>query len=77
MRVTIATVSETLFEGEAKELNIPGIDGDMTILSNHMSLVTTLKAGTASVVLNDGTKQHFPIQGGVLEVSHNHATVLL
>ncbi len=77
MRVTIATVAETLFEGEAKELTIPGVDGEMTILGHHMPLVTNLKAGQATVVGLDGKKQQFPINGGVLEVSHNHATVLL
>lgn len=77
MRVTIASVGETLYEGEAKELIIPGIDGEMTILGNHMPLVTTLRAGIATVVSNDYVRTNIPIQGGVLEVSRNHATVLL
>jgi F-type H+-transporting ATPase subunit epsilon len=77
MRITIATVAETLYEGEAKELIIPGVDGEMTILGNHMPLVTNLKAGQATVVNLDGTRQQYPVNGGVLEVSHNHATVLL
>ena len=78
MRVTIAKVSEKLFDGEARELIVPGADGVLTILSNHMPLVTTLKKGEARVkVFAELDTVSFVIDGGVLEVSNNHAIVLL
>lgn len=78
MRVTIARVTERLFDGEAKELIVPGQDGVLTILSHHMPLVTTLKSGEVRVKESAESEViSFAIEGGVLEVSNNHATVLL
>jgi F-type H+-transporting ATPase subunit epsilon len=76
MHVTIAKVDENLFDGEAKSLTVPGSAGEMTILAEHMPLVTTLKAGTITVRSTGGEKS-FPITGGVLEVRRDGATVIL
>ena len=78
MRVTIAKVDENLFDGEAVSMTVPGSAGEMTILSHHEPLITTLKAGT--IVLRetrDSTPQTFPIESGVLEVNGEGATVIL
>lgn len=78
MHVVIAKVDEVLFEGEAYSLTVPGAEGEMTVLSRHEPLITTLKAGEARVHLVAGdTPKLFPIQGGVLEVRSDGATVIL
>ena len=78
MRVIIARVGETLYEGEAHSLTVPGRAGEMTILSHHMPLVSTLKKGTVTVrETKDSEPKEFEIQEGVLEVSGDSATVLL
>ena len=78
MRVIIARVGETLYEGEAHSLTVPGRAGEMTILSHHMPLVSTLKKGTVIVrETKDSAPKEFEIQEGVLEVSGDSATVLL
>ncbi len=76
MHVTIAKVDQNLFDGEADSLTVPGTDGEMTILPEHMPIVTTLKAGTITVHGTQG-EQQFPIKGGVLEVRRDGATVIL
>lgn len=76
LHVTIATVSETLFDGSADMLIVPGSAGEMGILANHEPLITTLKSGTVTVKV--GTEKHtFPVTQGVLEVSNSVASVLL
>ena len=78
MRVTIAKVSEKLFDGDARELTVPSVDGELTILSHHMPLVTTLKKGEVRVVeAANANPIIFSIDGGVLEISNNRAIVLL
>ena len=78
MHVVIAKVDEVLFEGEAHSLTVPGADGEMTVLGRHMPLITTLKPGEARVHVAAGdTPKIFPIQGGVLEVRADGATVIL
>lgn len=76
MKLVIAKVDETFFDGEAESLTVPGTGGELTIMGNHMPLITTLKEGTL-VVRAAGGIQEFPIQGGVLEVRTEGATVLL
>lgn len=78
MHVVIARVDEVLFEGEAYSLTVPGAEGEMTILGEHMPIITTLKPGEARVHLVAGdTPRAFAIDGGVLEVRAEGATVIL
>ena len=76
MKVVIAKVDENLYDGEAASLTVPAADGEMTVLPEHMPVVTTLKAGTIVVRGPEGEKQ-FQIQSGVLEVRRDGATVIL
>jgi F-type H+-transporting ATPase subunit epsilon len=76
LHVSIATVSETHFEGHVDALIVPGVAGEMTILANHVPIITTLKEGSVTVI-TDKERKSFPVSNGVLEVSDNTATVLL
>ena len=76
MKVVIAKVDQNLYDGEADSLTVPGADGEMTVLPEHMPVVTTLKAGTITVRSAQG-EQQFPIESGVLEVRRDGATVIL
>jgi F-type H+-transporting ATPase subunit epsilon len=78
MRLVIAKVDEVLFDGEAFSLNAPGSAGEMTVLGHHEPLITTLKAGDLRVHVQAGDEPRlFPIQGGVLEIRPDGATVIL
>jgi F-type H+-transporting ATPase subunit epsilon len=77
MRVTIARVDETLFDGEAHSLTVPAAGGEMTVLGHHMPIVTTLKSGNAIVRVTESDIREFPVEGGVLEVRSEGATVIL
>ena len=78
MHLVIAKVNETLFEGEAHSLVAPGSDGEMTVLGHHEPLITTLKKGDLRVHLVVGDEPKiFPIDGGVLEIRSEGATVIL
>jgi F-type H+-transporting ATPase subunit epsilon len=78
MQIFIGKVGETLYDGEAYSLTVPGVAGEMTILGGHMPLVTTLKAGTVRLhVTKDSEPQEFAVEDGVLEVTGDGARVLL
>ncbi|PCI29109.1 hypothetical protein COB52_02850 [Candidatus Kaiserbacteria bacterium] len=76
MQLEIVTVSKELFNGEADELHCLGEDGQLTVLSNHEPLVTTLKESTLRVAFNGDEEKEFKILNGVLEVAYNRAVVL-
>ena len=78
MKVVIAKVDEVLFEGDAYSLTVPGADGEMTVLGSHMPLITTLKQVVPGVrTAPNAEPKTFQIQGRVLEVRADGATVIL
>jgi F-type H+-transporting ATPase subunit epsilon len=74
--LTIASLGETRFDGDAEVLIVPGEAGEMAVYAHHQPLVTPLKAGTL-VVKRAGGEERFLSEGGILEVSNNKAVVLL
>ncbi len=76
MKVVIAKVDQNLYDGDAVSMTLPGQEGEMTVLANHEPLITTLKRGTI-IVRTEQEEKSFDIEGGVLEVRHDGATVIL
>ncbi len=75
--LTITAVTGAKYDGAAESATVPGTAGEMTILSNHESLVTTLKPGRITVRTGSENKT-FDIESGVLECSGaGRVTVLL
>ena len=57
-----------MFQGQAQSLNCKTIMGEITVLDNHETLITTLSAGLIKVI-DDKEKEHFfPVASGFLEV---------
>ncbi len=77
LKLTISRVDGPVFDGEVISVQVPGIDGEMTILPNHTALISPLKTGTLTVTKADTTTEVFQIQIGTLEISNNHATILI
>ena len=77
MHLVLAKVDETLWDGEAFSVTVPATGGEMTVLGEHMPLVTTLKAGSVIVRTGVDHEQSFSIEGGVIEVRRDGATIIL
>jgi F-type H+-transporting ATPase subunit epsilon len=78
LHVTVTSVAEKLFDGQAQSVTVPGADGVLEVLAHHEPFVSTLRAGTVVVKVQGNEDKTFDIgEGGVIEVSNNHATVLL
>ena len=75
--LTIASVGETKFDGDAHSAIFPGSAGEFTVLAHHEPLVSTLKQGSVRVRDAAGAQHAFDITTGVVEVSQNHAIVLI
>lgn len=75
LKVRIITPERTVFEGEADGLTLPSTTGELTILPNHVPLMTLLKSG--EVALHHGAKrQHMLVHGGFVQVSENEVKLL-
>lgn len=77
MQVSIVKVNGILWSGKADAVSAPGSEGVLTVLPNHVPLVTTLREGR--VVVTTAGKEVFvyEVDGGVLEVTGERVTILL
>jgi F-type H+-transporting ATPase subunit epsilon len=55
---------------------MPGIEGDFGVLRNHMPFLTTLRLGIAYIYKEKKLIETYLVNGGVVEVSKNHCTLL-
>ena len=76
-KLIVAQVDKTLFEGEITQVTCAGEIGDLTVLAHHAPLVTPLRAGELKIVDNAGVETYIKVEGGILEVGSNTATILL
>tara|TARA_B100001057_G_C22099500_1_gene662659 strand:+ start:236 stop:472 length:237 start_codon:yes stop_codon:yes gene_type:complete len=76
MLVEIITPDAKLFEGEVNSIILPGTNGGFEILNNHAPIISTLTTGKISIATDNGQKEFFEIQGGVIEMQNNKIIVL-
>jgi F-type H+-transporting ATPase subunit epsilon len=72
----IISLKETLFDGRAVSVNLPSSEGELTILKDHLPLITALKKGRIKVKDGNNQEHSFEIQRGFLEVNPNKVTIL-
>ncbi len=67
----IVTPDGLVYDGEAVQLSVRAISGDLGILANHIDMVTALGMGPASVRLDEGSApRKAACIGGLLTVSN-------
>ena len=65
-----------ILSGEATEVQVPGTDGEFTVMANHAPVMSTIKPGVIGVTMADGESSKFFIRGGFADVSPAGLTVL-
>lgn len=60
---------------QAREVQIPGADGDMTAMPSHAPTITTLRPGLLRVVHAGGTNDYI-VSGGFAEITADSVSVL-
>ena len=77
IQVDIVTPEKKIFsENNVLSVNVPGIEGDLEILNNHIPIITFLKPGRINIEA-EGSKKSFFISDGVLEFNSNVLTILV
>lgn len=77
LKLTISRVDGPVFDGEVVSVSVPGVAGDMQLLANHEPFISPLKDGAVKIELSDNSTETFDFESGTLEVSGNHATILI
>ena len=75
MNFDLVSPERSLASFVATEVQIPGSEGDMTVMLNHAPILTTLRPGVLSVSGADGVSEYV-ITGGFAEVTAEGVTVI-
>lgn len=73
--LNVITPTKVVLSEEIDELTIPTVNGEISILPNHIDLLTKVTPGEMIIRKNNKTEP-FAIAGGFLEISNNHINVL-
>tara|TARA_B110000971_G_scaffold50380_2_gene50720 strand:- start:721 stop:1110 length:390 start_codon:yes stop_codon:yes gene_type:complete len=71
----IISPDQTLFNSEVKQVVIPAYEGIMTILKDHISLITFLRPGFIEVEVNNKAEK-FYVGDGTVEFFNNKLLIL-
>lgn len=75
MQFDLVSPERRLASGQAKSVQIPGADGQMTAMPAHAPTITTLRPGVLRVEMTDGMKE-FAVTGGFAEIGAEGVSVL-
>lgn len=76
MKVIISKPDTTLYDGDAKLVQLPGTGGLFEMLDNHAPIISSLSKGTIRLVNDEGEKT-FDIRGGVVKGQQNDLMILV
>jgi F-type H+-transporting ATPase subunit epsilon len=75
MQFDLVSPEKLLASGPATAVQIPGADGDMTVMASHAPTITTLRPGVLRVEGPDATTEYV-VTGGFAEISETGVSVL-
>jgi F-type H+-transporting ATPase subunit epsilon len=76
LKIKIVTPERVVYENEVFQVSIPTMSGEITVLKNHIPLVSVMKSGELRIKDKSG-EVHLAVSGGFVEVRGNNEIVLL
>ena len=76
IKLTITTPIRTVYSDEVDQLTLTTTSGEITVLPNHVPLISTLKVGHI-MIKKDGQESYFAINGGLIEVRKASSVIIL
>jgi len=78
MKLGIYTIEKTLYEGDVQEIVAKTATGEITVLENHIPLISRLIRAPIRLIENTGSEKRIDINSGFLEVQpENNVTILV
>ncbi|MFM2354981.1 MAG: hypothetical protein RLZZ528_717 [Pseudomonadota bacterium] len=75
MQFDLVSPERRLASVQAREVRIPGADGDLTAMPDHAPVITTLRPGILTVVTAEGSSS-YAVTGGFAEIGAGATSVL-
>lgn len=77
LKLTIISLTEAHWDGDVREVSLPGIDGRFGVMAGHVPLMTTLTEGMVMIhPANGGTPVQFYVSGGFVEVQPGEVNLM-
>ena len=78
MKVKVLELEKKLFDGEADKIVVPAVEGEMCILPNHISIITSMKKGNLKIYRKGVERPlSIPVTSGVCSFSDDCALFIL
>ena len=75
-KIEIISPERIIFSGDIKMVTLPSYEGDMSVLKQHISIITFLRPGIIRVQKNEGNFEEFFVQDGTVEYTNDSLVVL-
>ena len=76
IKLEIISPERIFFSDDVKMVTLPSYEGDMSILKNHISIITFLRPGIINVQKNEGNFEEFFVQDGTVEYFNDSLVIL-
>jgi F-type H+-transporting ATPase subunit epsilon len=76
LHVDVVSAEESIFEGEAEFVVLPGESGELGIFPQHTPLITRIRPGAVRIKPVGKSEELVFVAGGILEVQPHRVTVL-
>jgi len=75
-KLEIISPEKIIFSDSVKMVKVPSYEGDMSILKNHISIITFLRPGLIKIEKKDSSFEEFFVQDGTVEYFNDNLVVL-
>ena len=75
-KIEIISPEKVIFSDNLTMVTFPSYEGDMSVLKNHISIISFLRPGIVKVYKNDGNIEEFFVQDGIVEYFNDSLVVL-
>jgi len=77
MKLEIVTPNGVIFDGEVKQVTLPGSEGEFGVLAKHATLVSLLDTGVIVIEKADGKEVAVAINSGYVKVDEEKTTCIV
>lgn len=77
MKLSIYSLKGVEFKGEASGVNVKTRAGEITVLDQHLPLISILEKCSLKIIKDDGTREERQINSGFLEMDDKNNLKLL
>ena len=75
-KLEIISPEKIIYLQDTRMVTLPSYEGDMSILKNHISIITFLRPGIIRAQNKDGNFEEFFVQDGIVEYFNDSLVVL-